>query len=339
MSKVQIDLISGATYPINLYVSDVYGNNKTLIDTITSGPVPPIIDFTNLPTIFNTAPAVMITMVDANLCEKFEIVDCQSIPIGTPTPTPTNTPTTVTPTPTTTNTPTPVTPTPTPTITQTNTTTPTNTPTPTITPTIPSNLYALIFMESSDDAIFGGNNNTDVATYMMNNGNGYWYGFQVSGIPDLTDANFLSDFLIWMDWPGFYTGTTNVPPVIKTPIPQTSGGNDSFGNPIEAYKFLTTEVTGGTITGNIQYVILAPRSLTNNQIYSSVGINYNNSSATLTYTLTDNVLDSVNIVYTGANWANSTYRVYSQSPSNGFDNGNIGITDATNNYFRGGTLT
>jgi hypothetical protein len=329
MSKIQVDLISGVTYPVDLYVSDVYGNNTTFVSTITSGPVPPIIDFTTLPAIFNTAPAVMITMIDANLCEKFEIADCQTLPINSPTPTPTT-----------------VTTTPTPTITLTPTITPTITPTtpltPTITPTItptPPNLKALIFMESSDEATFGGNGDTDIATYMLNNGNGYWFGFQVSGIPILTDPNYLADFNIWLDWPGFYTGTTNVPPVIKAVVPQTSGGNDSFGNSIEAYKFVTTEVIGGTITGNIQYVVLAPSILTNNQVYSSIGINYNNSPATLTYTLTDNVLDSVNVIYTGSNWANTTYRVYSQSPSNGFDNGNAGIVDSTNNYFRGGTLT
>jgi hypothetical protein len=326
MSKIQIDLISGVTYPVDLYVSDVYGNNKTFVSTITSGPVPPIIDFTSLPTIFNTAPAVMITMVDANLCEKFEIAICEELPLGTPTNTPTPTITSATPTPT----PTSVTSTPTPTFTM----------TPTVTPTPPSVLKALIFMESSDDVAYDefAPTNTNLTNYMISNGCG-WLGFHISDIPDLNVPSQLSDFLIWMDWPGFYTGTTNVPPVIKVPIPQTNGGTDSYGNSIEAYKFITTEVTGGTTTGNVQYVVLAPLSLTNNQIYSNIGINYNNSPLTLTYTLTDLTRASVNVVYNGTNWANTTYRLYSQSPSNGFDNGNNGITDMTNNYFRGGTLT
>jgi len=329
MSKIQIDLISGVTYPVDLYVSDVYGNNKTFVSTITSGPIPPAIDFTSLPAIFNTAPAVMITMVDANLCEKFEIAVCESVPNLTPTPTPTLTPTPITPTPTPTLTPTPITPTPTPTITL----------TPSITPTPPSALKALIFMESGDDTLYNefAPINTNLTMYMLSNGCD-WLGFHVSDMPDLTDPNQLDDFLIWMDWPGFVTGTTNVPPVIKVPVPQTSGGLDSYNNPIEAYKFVTTEVTGGTTTGNVQYVVLAPLSLTNNQLYYSVGINYNNSSAILTDTLTDLTRASVNIVYTGTNWANTTYRTYTQSPSNGFDNGYPGVTDMTNNYFRGGTL-
>lgn len=319
MSKVQIDLISGATYPILLYVSDVYGNNKTLIDTITFGPVPPIIDFTNLPSIFNTAPAIMVTMVDANLCEKFEIIDCSSLPPTTPTPTPTNTPTSVTPTPTPTVTASSVTPTP--------TSTTTSTPTPT--PTSPSVLKALIFMESDDDVV-------PLAEYMVGK---TWQGFWAGGNPILTNPTILADFLFYLDWPGFVTGTTNVPPVIKATIPQTSGGNDAYGNAIEAYKFLTTEITGGTTTGNVQYVILAPLSLTNNKIYSSVGISFTNSPLVLTDTLTDTNLNATNIIYTGSNWANATYRIYSQSTNSGFSNGSSGITDPTNNYFRGGTLT
>lgn len=327
MSKVEISLISGGTYPINLYVSDVYGNNKTFVSTITSGPVPPVLDFINLPVIFNTAPAVMVTMVDANLCEKFEIVQCQQLPPITPSVTPTVTSTNITPT-------------PTPTVTKTpgQSPTPTTTPTPTVTSTS-SNLGALIFMESGDDCTGTGPENTDLLTYMINNGSGAWFTFHSDGIPILTDPAKLSDFLVYLDWPGFVTGTANVPSTIKTPVPQSSGGYDSFGNAIEAYKFVTTEVTGGSTTGNVQYVILAPNSLTNNKVYSSVGISYNNSPLTLIDTLTDTNLRSVNIVYTGGNWPQTTYKVYSQSPSNGFDTGNDGITDSTNNYFRGGTLT
>jgi hypothetical protein len=30
-----------------------------------------------LPTIFNNAPAIMLTIIDSNGCEKFEIVECR----------------------------------------------------------------------------------------------------------------------------------------------------------------------------------------------------------------------------------------------------------------------
>lgn len=261
-------------------------------------------------------------------------------PTNTVTRTPTVTPTkTVTQTPTVTasNTQTPsVTPTntTTPTVTPTNTTTPTNTLTPTPS-TTPPPLKALIFMESGDDALGTGPTSTDILSYMLA-GASNWYGFQTSGPPTFpTDVN---DFLYYMDWPGFYSGTTNVPAVIQQSIPQSGGGTDSYGNTIEAYKFYTTQIPANSTTGNIYYVVLAPLSMTNNQVYSNIGINYSNAPNSLVVTTTDSGLRAQNINYSGSNWVNSTYRVYSQSQNNGFNTGVAGLTDTTNNYFRGGTL-
>ena len=258
----------------------------------------------------------------------------------THTETPTQTPTqTVTPTVSLSETPTP-TITPTNTETPTPTITPTTTPTPTFTPTpseTPPALQALIFMESGDDAVFAGDENTDIGDWMVNQGASNWFGFQTSGMP--TFPGDVNDFLIWMDWPGFTAGTVNVPAVITATIPQTGGGTDSYGNTIEAYKFLTTEIAGNTTTGNVQYVVLAPISMTNNQVYSTIGINYSNAPTSLTNTSTDSGLRGTNISYTGSNWPNTNYRVYTGSPgSGGFDIGVPTTTDATNNYFRGGTL-
>ena len=76
MTQVRIDFISGASFPVQVYISDVYGNNQALIGTITSS-VPPEVDFNStIPPIFNTAPAVMIRIVDANGCEIFKILEC-----------------------------------------------------------------------------------------------------------------------------------------------------------------------------------------------------------------------------------------------------------------------
>jgi hypothetical protein len=280
---------------------------------------------------------------------------------ATPSVTPTNTASpTVTPSNTVTNTPT-VTPTKTvtqtPTVTASNTQTPSVTPTNTITPTVtpsetatptptvtqtpsatPPPLQALIFMESSDDATGGGNDYNDVLVYMINAGATAWFGFQNSPLPDLTDSTQLADFKIWMNWTGFVTGTTNVPPVIQQTIPQSNGGTDSYGNSIESYKFLTTQIPANTTTGNIYYVVLAPISMTNNQVYGNIGINYSNAPLSLVTTTTDSGLRSTNVSYTGSYWANTNYRVYTQAINNGFNVGAIGVTDTTNNYFRGGTL-
>lgn len=75
MTQIRIEAVTGAT-PISVYVSDVYGNNQSLIGTITNtGIIPPAARFFP-PSLFDTAPAVMVKMVDNNGCEKFEIIDC-----------------------------------------------------------------------------------------------------------------------------------------------------------------------------------------------------------------------------------------------------------------------
>jgi hypothetical protein len=189
-------------------------------------------------------------------------------------------------------------------------------------------------MESTDDVLFAGNPNTDLGSYMIANATS-WYGFWTSGVAGIN----ATDLLIYMDWPGFKNGTTNVPAVIEIEIPQTSGGFDSYGNSIEAYKFFTTEVTANTTTGNVWYSIFAPPIKTNNKVYSSIGINYANAPTTLVNTSTEPTVYVYNIGYSGINWINGAYRVYTQSAvGNGFNTGSAGVIDSTNNYFRGGTL-
>ena len=77
MTQITITDISGGTYPISVYIADVYGNNRYLLGTINSGPVPPTVYYnTVIPTIFNTAPEIMLLLVDDNDCEMFKILDC-----------------------------------------------------------------------------------------------------------------------------------------------------------------------------------------------------------------------------------------------------------------------
>lgn len=77
MTQVRITEISGGTYPISVYISDVYGNNQTLLGTISTGPVPPVVEYnTVIPAIFTTAPEIMLKLVDSNNCEVFKILQC-----------------------------------------------------------------------------------------------------------------------------------------------------------------------------------------------------------------------------------------------------------------------
>ena len=127
MTSIILNSITGLTYPYDVYVCDVYGNNCGHIVQINT-PVPASVEIV-LPIPFDMAPAVGIKIITSDGCERFNIINCNSL-YPTPTPTMTQTPTnTLTPTPTPTITPTnTLTPTPTPTITPTHTQTPTPTP-------------------------------------------------------------------------------------------------------------------------------------------------------------------------------------------------------------------
>jgi len=75
MTQVRITEISGGTYPIDVYISDVYGNYQTLLGTIDPGPVPPIVEYnTVIPSIFDTAPQIMLTLTDNNGCSIFKLL-------------------------------------------------------------------------------------------------------------------------------------------------------------------------------------------------------------------------------------------------------------------------
>lgn len=77
MVQVRIDFISGASYPVTVYIADVYGNNETLLGSINAGPVPPEVSYNSvIPPIFYTAPQIMLILRDASGCELFKILDC-----------------------------------------------------------------------------------------------------------------------------------------------------------------------------------------------------------------------------------------------------------------------
>jgi hypothetical protein len=77
MVQVRIEGISGATYPVSVFIADYYGNNQTLIGTIASGPVPPQVSYnTSIPSLFYTAPQIMLILRDSVGCETFQLLDC-----------------------------------------------------------------------------------------------------------------------------------------------------------------------------------------------------------------------------------------------------------------------
>lgn len=76
MVQVRIESISGATLPVQVFIADVYGNNKSLLGIINST-VPPTIAYNStIPAIFQTAPQIMLILKGADGCEVFHILDC-----------------------------------------------------------------------------------------------------------------------------------------------------------------------------------------------------------------------------------------------------------------------
>ena len=76
MTQVRITNITGETLPVEAYISDVYGNNKYLLGIIISSAPPTITYNSIIPSIFNTAPEIKLTLVDSKNCEISKILDC-----------------------------------------------------------------------------------------------------------------------------------------------------------------------------------------------------------------------------------------------------------------------
>ena len=245
MVQIRITNISGGTYPIDVYISDVYGNNQSYLTTIASGPVPPALFYTTIiPPIFDTAPEIMLKLVDANGCEMFEIIPCSS---PTPTPTPTITPTpTLTPG---------LSPSQTPTITSTPTITPTKTssptPTPTITPSPTQGLYyAYLFAEpqtSTDDST--------LLAYASANGAVQWWSFYgLSSPPNNTGGNYSNDLNIYAHQPSFVSGGGNfVTPVTFSSLIAQTPGQVINGLAQNIYTYGSIQVSSTVVNPSIQY--------------------------------------------------------------------------------------
>jgi hypothetical protein len=77
MTQIIITEISGGTFPVSVFISDVYGNNETFLGSISSGPVPPKVEYnTVIPSIFSTAPEILLKLTDGNNCEVFKLLSC-----------------------------------------------------------------------------------------------------------------------------------------------------------------------------------------------------------------------------------------------------------------------
>lgn len=291
MIQIQLTNIEGAVYPVDVYISDIYGNNQSLLTTIITGPVPPTITFdTTIPSIFDTAPEVMLKLVDANQCETFHILPCIL-----PSPTPTNTPTV----------------TPTPTITPTNAS---PTPTPTMTPT-PTQLgfYAYVFPEPQDNV-----SQNNLGQFMFDSGAISFFGFGNNGGP-AAGPTYSTDMSIYAQYPG-WTGTTgnfitNVSTLSSEIRQLTGAGTDSYGCSQNQYTFGSIPITPSQVNDSEQYTYTVWIPL------NGVGGSMNNmtldigfGSACSTSVINDGIPDPINstvnvVVPSGCAIPAGTYRI------------------------------
>ena len=270
----------------------------------------------------NPTNPINVTINIGNVCIL------NTCPDPTPTPTPTNTVTpTVTPT-------ISVTPTVTPTISVTPTITPTISVTPTITPTVtptitpsstPTTGLAFLIIEPLSAS-------TNIGNYMFNNSSPQFYGFTNSTQPSANAIDFDTEMNLYLDYSGWTSG--ELPTILTSPVPQSTGGFDSFGNSIVAYNFETIQVSAGTINSNAWYTWLIPIGLTNFQYQSQIDLSTSNPNI-FTGVITEPTISVNTFTYAGSTIPPVTYRVYTTYPSGDFylDNTSIDI------YFKGGIVS
>ena len=216
---------------------------------------------------------------------------------------------------------------PTPTVTPTIPPTPTITPTPTVTPTvspIPTPSVAYLFIEP-----FSGS--SLIGQWMFNLGLTF-FGFTNASQPTQIQNDFNIEMNNYVD----FTGWTNnlFPSLITQEVPQTSGGDDDYGNPIVAYNFKTTKVTNNTINGNAWYTWIIPTNLTNNQTQREIDLNTSSNPNSFTTVSTEPTINQFTFTYTGNTITQGTYKVYTTYPDNTFN-----INDNDDIYFKGNTVT
>ena len=339
MCLVTLNNVTGEP-PYTVQVCDYFSVNCLTIGYYESY-IPPDLTL-SIPEPYSLAPMVLVKVYDANGCIS-EVV----LTMFTQTPTPTVTPTiSVTPTITVTSTvtPSPQTPTPTATVTpspQSPTPTPTNTVTPTVTPSITTSITptpsitpsssplpptkAFLFIEPYTGS-------TDIGSWMYTSLGSGFYGFTNGTQPTQVQNTFNVELNTYVDFSGWTSGL--FPTIINQDVPQSTGGFDTYGNPIIAYNFKTTMVSANTVSsGKAWFTWMIPTGQTNG-LYQKK-IDYSTSGPTILTTVnTEPTIYSYYFTYTGNTIPQTTYRVYTTYPSTNFE-----LLNNTAIYFRGNTVS
>ena len=167
----------------------------------------------------------------------------------------------------------------------------------------------------------------------MFNAGAAFYGFTNGSGPTRS-----SDVTFYMDYFNQNSGEGDVPAIYTSNVPQSTGGSDSFGNPIVQYKFETLEIPTGTVFGTAWYTfMIADQSIggqgTSNrqtEIEVSFGAGSSNLSPKVTTTAYFNY-----VVTNPTGYNPGTYRMYTTFTDQSFRLDNT----TTTIYFKGGLVS
>ena len=128
-----------------------------------------------------------------------------------------------------------------------------------------------------------------------------------------------------------------LPQIMQVDIPQTSGGIDTFGNPVQAFNFKTVKITKNTVNDKFSWIIvLIPINAMSNDTKRQKRIRIDEKAGNITrYSTvftTDNVMSGTVINYNGNRIPAGQYRVYSTYPSS---NMRLNLNSTNDVYIRG----
>jgi hypothetical protein len=133
-------------------------------------------------------------------------------------------------------------------------------------------------------------------------------GFHGVGLGENLKSNF-PNFSNYINMPHWIDG--RLPRIMQVDIPQTSGGTDTFGNPINAFNFKTVKIAKNTVNDSHSWIIvLIPINAMNNDTKRQTQIRIVERIGSNKDIRTDNVLSGVVINYTGNRIPAGQYRIY-----------------------------
>jgi hypothetical protein len=138
-------------------------------------------------------------------------------------------------------------------------------------------------------------------------------GFHGVGLGENLKSNF-PNFSNYINMPHWIDG--RLPQIMQVDIPQTSGGIDTFGNPVRAFNFKTVKITKNTVNDRFSWiVVLIPINAMSNDTKRQTRIRIVEGTGSPKDIKTDNVLSGVVINYNGNLIPAGQYRIYTTGDS------------------------